>query len=89
MRIRKAEDIAPIEIMPGDSIQLTYREVTEVSTFARLFGERPEVVEQVLMTETFNERRTIDRVAVVELENGELEALGMDQASAGVFGRQA
>jgi hypothetical protein len=89
MRILQAENIAPIHLQAGDGIQLTYREVRKPSTFARMFGERDEVTEHVLATETFNEPRVVDRIAVVELENGELGALGMSQGIAGVFGRQA
>jgi len=88
MRILQAENIAPINVGPGDGIQLTYKQ-----RFVRkgIFGREVELYEKdhVLMTETFDEPRTIDRVAIVELENGELEALGMSQGIAGVFGRQA
>ena len=88
MRVLLTENVDPIELAPGDGIQLTYREVREPTTFARLFGEKNEVTEHVLATHTFTEARTVDRIAVVELENGELAALGMDQGIAGVFGRQ-
>jgi hypothetical protein len=89
MRILQAENIAPIHLAPGDAIQLTWRQKVYPTLLARAFGEKATVIEDVLMTETFNEPRTIDRVAIVELDNGELEALGMSQGIAGVFGRQS
>lgn len=74
MKIRKQQDIAPINLMPGDSITLSYAQEGEDS--------------RELVTETFNETRTIDRVAIVELETDELWTLGMEQGIAGVFGKQ-
>ena len=88
MRIIQAENIDPIHVGPGDYIQLTHREILTPSTFARMFGEKNEVKERVVMSQPFLEPRTIDRVAIVELDNGELETLGMSQGIAGVFGRQ-
>ena len=88
MRVLATENIKPINVLPGDGIQLTYREEHAHSGLKGVF-KRPEVSERVLMTETFTEERTIDRIAIVELEGGELQALGMSQAIAGVFGRQA
>jgi hypothetical protein len=68
MRILQAENIAPIHLQAGDGIQLTYREARKPSTFARMFGERDEVTEHVLATETFNAPRVVDRIAGVALE---------------------
>lgn len=74
MNIRRQQDIAPINLMPGDSITLSYEEEGQ---------ERRE-----LLTEPFFDRRVIDRVAVVDLEGDELTALGMAQGIAGVFGKR-
>ena len=81
MKIRQLKDIAPINLAAGDSLQLTYREHVLVS------GLNVRTKEYPLLTETFTEARTVDRVAIVELEGGELRALGMEQGIAGVFGK--
>lgn len=83
MRVLITENCAPINLAPGDQIQLTYKEQTP-----RFFGG-VKTTEHVLMSHPFTEARIVDRLAIVELEGGELTALGMDQGIAGVFGRQA
>lgn len=85
MRVRAMQDISPINVMPGDSIQLAWSEDVVVEG---LFGRRRlSHSDEVLLSETFTESRVVDRVAIVELDDGELRALGMSQGIAGVFGR--
>ena len=76
------QDIEPIHLGIGDQLTLTYREETSD------WWHGPQVKETELLTDTFTEARTVDRVAVVELEGGELSALGMEQGIAGVFGKR-
>lgn len=77
MRIRQRKDITPINVMPGDTVHLTWRD------------ERG--VDHELLQDTILEPRVIDRVAVVDLEGEELDDLDLDLAEglAGVFGRRA
>ena len=70
MRILKKEKIAPIHVMPGDTIVLTYDDG---------YGNKTEV-----LSKTLTKSYTFDEAAVFELEAGEIE--GWTEGLAGAFG---
>ena len=77
IRIDRDFDDAPINLYPGDAIQVVYR------------SPILDVPEKVLVEESVTEPMTIDYAAIVELEGAELKQLGLTEALAGVFGRKA
>ncbi len=77
MKIRKAENISPIYLSPGDSIELQYEE-TNLDT--------RKMTKRTLAKEVVERSMTVDRIAIVDLDDEELKPLGMDDAIAGVFG---
>lgn len=74
MRIRKRERIAPINMMAGDSIALTYEEED---------GQK-----RVLVHDTVDRSMVVDEAIVFDLEEHERDELGVDDAIGGLFARR-
>jgi len=83
------QDIDPIAVAAGDQIQLTYNETLELPRFLGLGTRKIAQKPRVLMSDSFTEARVIDRIAIVDLGDGELKTLGMSQGIAGVFGKRS
>lgn len=80
MKIRKIEDIPAINLYSGDTIELRYQEHDEKGKL---------ITDRTLTKEAVGRSMIVDRVAIMDLEDGELKLLGMDDAIAGVFGTRS
>lgn len=79
MKIRHVKDIAPINMRPGDSLELRYEEHDEKT------GEK--VLDRTLHAERVGRDLEVTRLAVVDFEDGEdLKLLGMNDAIGFVIG---
>jgi len=83
MRVLEMKDVPSIHLAAGDSIQLTYRKDWKCGGFLLHTDERE------LAAHVFDRPCIVDRVAVVEYDDGELATLGMKRGFAGVFGERA
>lgn len=76
MRIRQRKSLdTPIHLAPGDSIQLSYRE-------RGVFRDRTTVVAR----DTVDRPIDVDEAIVFDLEQHELDELGLKDAIGGLFG---
>ncbi len=74
MRIRQIKDVAPIHLLPGDTLAINY-------TDERGYTE-------TLLEDVLTERRVIDRIAVVELtDKAQLKELSMSEALGAIVGK--
>jgi hypothetical protein len=79
MKIRHVKDVATIHLGPGDALELHYEEHDEKT------GKK--VLDRVLHAEPLERSLKVDRIAIVDFDDGEeLKLLGMNDAIGGVFG---
>ncbi len=74
MKIRKREKVAPIHLAPGDILSVTWKDET---------GETV-LVEDTIASGGF---LVIDEALLVDLEQHECDALGLEKAIAGIAGK--
>jgi hypothetical protein len=76
MKTLKRSKVAPINVMPGDSIEVTYEET----------DQHGKVHRKESITRKFDKSMAVDILAIAELEQPELDALDLNAGIAGVFG---
>lgn len=73
MRIRKRDRLAPIAVMRGDTIQLTYEED----------GQK-----HILVRDTVDRDMIVDEAMTFDLDQQERDELGVDDAIGGLFAKR-